>query len=73
MKWRLDAGQIEVMDEAIAAVLRLKSPAERIAMASDCNRTARDLVAGRLKTQHTDWSEAQIRSEVGRRFSRESR
>jgi hypothetical protein len=32
MRWRLDDGQIEVIDEAQAKVLRAKTPAQRVAM-----------------------------------------
>ena len=44
MKWRLDGGQIEVLDEALADVLRRKTPAEKIQMIAAAHRTARQLV-----------------------------
>jgi hypothetical protein len=72
MKSRLDPGQIEVVDEAVAAILRQKSPAERIAMAVDANKTARLLIAGGLRTQHPDWTDQQIADEVVRRMTRGS-
>jgi hypothetical protein len=67
-RWRLDPGQIEVVDDAVAQVLRSKTPAERIAMALAANRTARLLIAGALRTRHPDWSKQQIASEVARRM-----
>jgi hypothetical protein len=70
MKWRLDAGQIEVVDEAVAAVLRQKTPAERIALAAAAHRTARELIAARLGADHPEWTAAQLQAEVARRLTR---
>jgi hypothetical protein len=72
MKWRLDPGQIEVVDEAVAAILRMKTPAERVAMAADANRTARYLMAGGIRLRHPEWSDEQIAAEVVRRMTRGS-
>ena len=69
-RWRLDMGQIEVVDEAVAAILRQKTPAERIAMASDANRTARAMLAAQIRSQHADWSDEQMHAEVARRLTR---
>ena len=70
IRWRLDAGQIEVVDEAVAAILRQKTPAERIAMAADAHRTARAMLAAQIRAQNADWSEDQIQREVARRWTR---
>ena len=70
MKYRLDDGQIEVVDDAVADVLRRKTPAERVAMMFACNRTMRLLIEGRLRTVHPDWDDARISSEVARRMTR---
>jgi hypothetical protein len=51
--WRLDPGQIEVVDEAVAVVLRAKTPAERIAIAQ-------------IRARHPDWADAQVQVEVAR-------
>ena len=69
-KWRLDAGQIEVVDEAVAKVLRSKEPSERVAMIGQANRTMRALLAGHVRTRHPDWSDEQVRREVARRLLR---
>jgi len=66
---RLDAGQIEVVDESMAAILRLKTPAERIALAGDANRTARAMLAAQIRSRHADWTETQVLSEVARRLA----
>jgi hypothetical protein len=58
---------IEVVDEQLAAVLRTKSPAEKVAMISTANRMARILAAAGARYQHPDWDEVQIHQEVLRR------
>ncbi len=68
MKWRLDKGQIEVVDDAVAAVLRTKTPAERVAMICAANRTMRLRLGGHLRTIHPDWTDMQVAAEVARRM-----
>jgi len=70
MKWRLDAGQIEVMDEAVAEMLRRKTPAERVAMVSECHRTMRLMLEGYLRSRHPEWDDARLQAEVARRMTR---
>ena len=70
MKWRLDPGQIEVVDDAVAEILHRKTPAERVAMISTCHRTMRLLIEGHLRTRHPDWTDEQIAAEVARRMTR---
>jgi hypothetical protein len=68
MKWRLDPGQIEVVDERVAEALRKKQPWERIEMTLAMNRTARLVVEGAVRTRHPDWDDAKVISEVARRM-----
>ena len=68
MKWRLDKGQIEVIDDTVAEILRRKTPAERVQMALDANRFVRLVIAGHLHTVHPDWNEDQIQAEIARRM-----
>jgi hypothetical protein len=70
IKWRLDPGQIEVVDNDVAAVLRTKTPAERLAMIFAANRTMRRTIEGALRTWHPDWTNEEIRHEIARRMSR---
>jgi hypothetical protein len=65
---RLDHGQIEVLDQSMAEVLRQKTAAERVEMISAAHRTARQLVTGGVRHQHPDWDEAQVEAEVRRRL-----
>jgi hypothetical protein len=69
MRWRLDPGQIEVVDDAVADVLRTKTPAERVAMIGACNRTMRALIEGALKTRHPEWDDATIKRAVAQRMA----
>jgi len=66
---RLDPGQIEVMDDQMAAVLRSKTGAERLKIANDMFRFARQLIASGLRAEHPDWDEPRIGRETARRLS----
>jgi len=70
MKWRLDSGQIEVLDEALAAVLRRKTPAEKVQMIAAAHRTARQLIRAGVRHQHPDWDDVRVEAEVLRRLTR---
>ena len=69
MKWRLDDGQIEVVDDAMAEVLRRKTPAERVAMVSALNEFLRIMLESVLRGEHPDWEDGRITNEVARRMS----
>ena len=69
MKWRLDDGQIEVVDDAVAEILRRKTPAERIAMVGSMWRFARAWVEAAIRSQHPDWDESRVKEELNRRFA----
>ena len=66
--FRLDDGQIEVVDQALADVMRQKTPAEKIAMVGAAHRTAKRLMAAGIRQTHPGWSEAEIQTEVCRRL-----
>ncbi len=72
MKWRLDDGQIEVVDDAVAEILRNKTPGERIAIVGDIWKTARVIVEGGARSRHPDWNDAQIDAEARIRLTGES-
>lgn len=69
LRRRLASLRIEVVDEALAAILRRKTPAEKIAMVQAANWTARALLAGQIRRHHPDWDEAEVRREVARRMA----
>lgn len=67
-KWRLDAGQIEVIDDLVAIALAGKTSVEKIAMVMEANRTARLLLSSTLRSRHLDWSAERVDQEVARRM-----
>lgn len=66
---RLDPGQIEVLDDAMAEVLRRKTPAERIRIGFALWTSARNMLLAHLRTSHPDWSRERLEKEVARRLS----
>lgn len=68
----MDRGQIEVIDDAMAQVLRAKTISQRVAMVFDANRTMRKLIEAPLRSKHPDWTDQQIKQEVARRMLRGS-
>jgi len=61
--------RIEVIDRVFASILAAKSPAERVAMVAEANRTARILAEAGVRYLHPDWTESQIQSDVARRMA----
>jgi len=66
---RLDRGQIEVMEDSMAEVLRSKSSAQRIAIGFALWTSAREMLTAHLGTSHPDWDVGRIQSEVAKRLS----
>ncbi|MFA4873740.1 MAG: hypothetical protein WC956_06190 [bacterium] len=66
---QLQAGQIEVLDDISAQILRAKTPFERLCIADGMVRFARELVGAFLRSQHPDWNEAAVQAEVVKRLS----
>ncbi len=66
---RLDRGQIEVVDDVVAEILRQKTPAERIKIGFDMWTSARAMLLIHLKKTHPEWSAEAIEKEVARRLS----
>jgi hypothetical protein len=70
MSMRLDRGQIEVMDDQMAEVLRGKTGAERLWIANGLFKMARQLIEASVRERHPDWDEPRIQREIARRISR---
>jgi hypothetical protein len=66
---RLDPGQIEVIDDTLAEVLRRKTPPERIKIGFDLWTSARDMLMSYLKKTHPEWSIEMVEKEVAKRLS----
>lgn len=65
---RLDAGQIEVVDDAMARVLKRKKPSERIRIGFDMWISAHNMLTIHIRKTHPDWDDKQVANEVARRF-----
>ena len=66
---RLDLGQIEVVDDAMAEVLRYKTPAERIHIGFRLWTSAYNMLMTHLKKTHPEWNPEKLKKEVARRLS----
>jgi hypothetical protein len=58
---------IELLDEAVVEVLRRKTPAERVAMVFDAERTMRLVLEAHLRWRHPEWDAQQVAREIARR------
>ncbi|MEK6695632.1 MAG: hypothetical protein AABY98_00575 [Candidatus Deferrimicrobiota bacterium] len=63
---KLDIDQIEVVDDEIAASLRVMGPAKRLALVFQAERFARELVRAGARNRHPEWNEAEVEKEVAR-------
>jgi len=64
---------IEVVDFSMAAVLRQKTEAERLAIAWGMWKSAHDMVLSLLRAQQPSWDELQLEREVARRLAHGAR
>jgi hypothetical protein len=64
---------VEVVEPAMANILRQKTEAERLRIAWGMWRSARDMLRNLLRAEHRDWSEEQIESEAARRLAHGTR
>ncbi|MEK6647635.1 MAG: hypothetical protein AABY84_13270 [Candidatus Firestonebacteria bacterium] len=69
VKFRLDDGQIEVVDDKVAEILRKKTPAERLRIAFGMWRSARILLLSNIKSLHPEWDEKRMQKEAAKRLS----
>jgi hypothetical protein len=60
---------IEVIDPAMAAVIRTKTGAERLRIANGMFVSARRMIRSHLRAKHTDWGESRLEEAVARRLS----
>jgi Rv0078B-related antitoxin len=64
-----DPSKWEMVDDAMAAILRRKSEAERLAIAFGMSRFAQQMIRANLKAEHSDWTAEQLQRETARRIS----
>ena len=67
-RWRLDPGQIEVIDDDWAAVLRRKTPAQRVAMIGQAHKVAKAMLRASIRRGHPEWDDTQVNAAVARRL-----
>lgn len=60
---------MEVIDDDMADVLRLKTEAERLKIADRLWKSARTILRGAIQTEHPDWNVDQVNREIAHRIS----
>jgi hypothetical protein len=60
---------IEMVDDQMADILRAKTGAERLRIASDMYASARRMLLSHLRAEHADWDEQRLLREATRRLS----
>ena len=65
----IDPRNIEVIDDAYADALRKMPGMARVRIASNLYAFARQSMLAHLRSEHADWSDAQIRREAIRRLT----
>lgn len=60
---------MEVMDDAMAEVLRQKTEVERLRIMNRMWTSARVILRGAIQTEHPDWSVDQVNGEIAQRIS----
>lgn len=66
---RLDKGQIEIVDDVMAEVLKHKTPAERIKIGFNMWISAHNMLIAHLKSSHPEWNIEKVKQEIARRFA----
>jgi hypothetical protein len=61
--------RFEMVDDAMAAILRKKTEAERLAIIFGLWKLARDLVRADVRSQHPEWGDLEVDRAVARRLS----
>lgn len=61
--------RLEVLSQEMVDVLRQKTGAERLAIASRLYSSARTMLLNHLRARHPEWTEHQIEREAAKRLS----
>jgi hypothetical protein len=69
MARHVDPRRIRVPDERVAAILRTKTPEERLTMALECSEMSRRMLIAQIKLRHPDWTPGQVIEELVRRMT----
>jgi hypothetical protein len=68
MAGRLDPKQVEVLDDAMAEVLRRKRPQDRLRIGFDLWISAHKMLTTHIRDIHPDWGQEAVEREVARRL-----
>ena len=60
---------VEVMDDTMADILREKTAVERLRIANRMWKSARVILRGAIRSEHSDWSTDQVNREIAIRIS----
>ncbi|MEI7686841.1 MAG: hypothetical protein WCL32_17615 [Planctomycetota bacterium] len=60
---------IEVMDDAMADILRQKTEVERLRIAGRMWKSARVILRGAIRTEHPEWDNVRVDREIANRIS----
>jgi hypothetical protein len=66
---RLDKGQIEMVDNKMAEVLRVKTSAQRIRIGFGLWTSSRNMLLSHLRISNPEWDEERLNREVAKRMS----
>jgi hypothetical protein len=69
----LDPRRIELLDPEVVAMLKAKSPAEKMEMAFEVQKLARGVLLSRIRSQHPEWTPLEIDEAVAQRMNRAER
>ena len=69
MSAETDIRRIEVVDESIAAILRTKTPGERMDMGFRAAAVAKMMIESNVRQFNPDWDDARVKAEVLRRMN----
>ncbi|MDB5343652.1 MAG: hypothetical protein JWP89_2029 [Schlesneria sp.] len=69
----LDPRRIELLDPEVVAMLKAKSPAEKLGMAFEMQNLARRVLFSRIRSQHPEWTQPEIDDAVAQRMNRGER
>lgn len=60
---------MEVVDDAMAHVLRAKTEVQRLRIAAGMWKSARSILRGAIRTEHPEWPPEEVNREIARRIS----
>ena len=63
---KIDPLNIEVIEDEVAAALRLMAPERRLAMMFQAEGLARALARAGARSRHPDWTDAEVETEIAR-------